>query len=231
MNKEIWKKYTSDLPCPSCEYGNLQDVGKDQSYETLDSRIENEFQPAGVVSPSATFLCTGHLQCSKCKEFVIISYRRTEDVRHLDEQGYEVAFLEPLYYVPAPPIIKISASCPKEIADLLRLSFQLYWVDLSSCANKIRISIECLMNSMGVPAHAKLHNRIENFKSTNSTVGDLLLAIKWIGNSGSHYADITKEAVLDGYEMLEYALERLYNDREQRLVALSQKINFNKKHV
>lgn len=231
MNKEIWINYTNDLPCPRCEHGHLQDVGKDQGFETLESRIENEFQPGGIVSPSATFLVTGHIQCSKCKEVVICSYRRIEDVRHLDEQGYEVPFLEPLYYMPSPPIIKIPFSCPREVANLLRVSFQIYWVDLGSCANKIRISIECLMNLLEIPANANLHSRIEDFKNTNETVGDLLLAIKWIGNSGSHHADITKDAVLDGYEMLEYALERLYNDREQRLITLSQKINLNKKHL
>jgi len=231
MNKNLWTRYQNEPPCPHCEHGRLYDFGKDQSFETLDSRIENEFQPAGVISPSATFLGTGHIQCSNCKEIVIVSYKRIEDVRHTDEEGNEINFIEPLFYYPAPPIIKIPESCPKEILELLRISFQLYWVDLGSCVNKVRISIECLLTQQNVPKKGILHNRIEAFQKLNPIVGEMLLAIKWIGNSGSHHDAITREAVLDGYELLEFALENLYNDKEARLIALSKKINNNKGHV
>jgi hypothetical protein len=39
---------------------------------------------------------------------------------------------------------------PKEICHRLRESFGLYWMDSSSCANKIRSVLEILMDSMGI---------------------------------------------------------------------------------
>ena len=141
-----------------------------------------------------------------------MTYILSDDVRQVDEEGNEYSIVTPLSYYPAPHLIHIPASCPEEIKAILIQSFGLYWVDPGSCANKIRIAIEVLMSHYQIEGE-KLHNRIVRFSAVNAKVSNYLLAIKWIGNAGSHYSKVTKPAILDAYELLEYAIEILFNDR------------------
>jgi hypothetical protein len=57
-----------------------------------------------------------------------------------------------------------------------------------------------------------LHDRILSFKNkhSQSDAADFLLAIKWLGNAGSHVGRITKDDVLDGFDMLEVALDKIF---------------------
>ena len=72
-----------------------------------------------------------------------------------------------------------------------------------------------------------LHTRITDFKNQNSDAADLLLAVKWLGNSGSHadVATLTRDDMLDGMELLERALHLVYDDTAKRLAKLARDIN------
>jgi hypothetical protein len=50
------------------------------------------------------------------------------------------------------------------------------------------------------------------------------MAIKWIGNKGSHLGGIEKNDLLDAYELLEYSLNKLYNDPSKRLDKIAKRI-------
>ena len=56
-------------------------------------------------------------------------------------------------------------------------------------------------------------------------VAEHLLAIKWIGNSGSHVGELSQKDLLDGFELVEYALEKLYSKNEERLNQMTKEIN------
>jgi len=230
MNKEIWNGYSDELPCPRCQKGKLKEYKTDISSETLDSQIENDFGSNGVVCPDASFLAAGHLKCSQCNDIVVMCYERVDDVRHTDEEGNEICEIIPLFYSPAPPLISIPNSCPPTVAGVIKQSFSLYWVDLASCANKIRIALEVLMDHFKIDQNLSLHQRIKAFEATHFKISSYLLAAKWIGNSGSHRAEVTRNAVLDAYELLEYILEQLFNDKERSLDELSARINAAKKY-
>ena len=70
-----------------------------------------------------------------------------------------------------------------------------------------------------------LHARLERFAAKNQQVGEHLLAIKWLGNSGSHASELTKHDVMDAFELLEHALEEIYDSKTSRLNTLSASIN------
>jgi len=70
-----------------------------------------------------------------------------------------------------------------------------------------------------------LHERIELFKLRFPEIGNSLLAIKWIGNSGSHYDTLTQDDVLDAYTLLDFSLSKLYNNQEQVIKKLAKDIN------
>ena len=70
-----------------------------------------------------------------------------------------------------------------------------------------------------------LHSRIVEFSKTNTDVGDTLLAVKWIGNDGSHDSALELEDVLLGAEILDAAITALYDKSADDLKAKVRAIN------
>lgn len=236
FNRKIWLDWETRKPCPNCEIGLLFPITNTQKRsETNESKEMNTYPGYNQTD----YVFSLHLQCSNCGEIVVVSGYWSE-YHYLSDEGNGIQNqIVPISFYPAPKIISIPKSCPKSISKTLNDSFGLYWIDLSSCANKIRTSIEFLMDDLKVEKtiHTKsgkcknliLHDRILQYKLINSEAADFLLAIKWIGNEGSHYTKITKNDVLDAYELLEFSLEQVYNDKKKSLVMLSQNINNTKK--
>ncbi len=77
-----------------------------------------------------------------------------------------------------------------------------------------------------------LHKRIERFKIKNPEQAESLMAIKWIGNSGSHTStSLTKDDILDSFEILEYVTTKLYETDTKRITQLTKQINKKKKPI
>lgn len=140
----------------------------------------------------------------------------------------------PLHFYPPLNLFKISKGCPEDIKNEIIDSFGLFWNDLPSCANKIRTSLEMLMNQQkvkrtfiqgGKRKNLSLHKRIEDFKVTKPGIAEFLLAIKWIGNAGSHTGTLEKIDVLEAYELLEHSLNKLFDDTEDNLKKITKEIN------
>jgi Domain of unknown function (DUF4145) len=72
-----------------------------------------------------------------------------------------------------------------------------------------------------------LHDRIVAFRATNLDAADLLLAVKWLGNAGSHadMAGISRHDVLDGMEITEHVLHLLFDKSGQAVTKLAKSIN------
>lgn len=51
----------------------------------------------------------------------------------------------------------------------------------------------------------------------NQEASDALEAVKWIGNTGSHEANLSVSDVLDGVEMLGHALRSIFDDQAAAL--------------
>jgi hypothetical protein len=132
---------------------------------------------------------------------------------------------------PAPPIIEIPKKTPAEVVKELKLSFELYWVDYSVCASRLRTSLERMMDHFGVvktriqenkdlskPGKRRvldLSARIDKFaKKLGSTEhSETLHALRTIGNLGTHSSKVSQAAALDAYQLYEMALEDLFKDR------------------
>ena len=51
------------------------------------------------------------------------------------------------------------------------------------------------------------------------------MAIKWLGNTGSHQSDeVTRDDILDALDLLEDALVELFEQRTRRLTALTRSL-------
>ena len=76
-------------------------------------------------------------------------------------------------------------------------------------------------NKNGKFDNLNLHKRIEVFSHTEPMIGKQLMALKWLGNTGSHDGDVVKNDVLDAFEIIEHTLLELIEQRSKRLAALA----------
>lgn len=240
MNREIWSKsnFTNKNPldynCPKCNIGILNITDLNSKIIPGQEEMEMYNYPNGI-----DYVFSGILVCknSNCKNVLSIIGNVLKDIHNgyqLPNGEYVEEYLSvyyPKYFFPPLKIIEISQKVPKEVAQQLNLSFSHFYNDLSSCANRIRNSIELILDDLKAPkkyrdsktnklkAFRTLHHRIENYekKTKNKKITNLLFAIKIIGNEGSHIGNIALEDILDAYEFLESILDFVYDKKEKNI--------------
>jgi len=243
MDLNIWtKRYFNEnskieWPCPTCD-GNALTLVKEKlnCEETATSkkyRKENDEWEIEWVQ----LVFSGKLFCKNCEETIFFTGIGNPEHsgyydRELDEynEQYTNTFT-PTFFEPFIKLFNIPDDCSKELKTEIEHSFKLFWCDLPSCANKIRVSLEILMNEQKVKRYEiksgkripiSLHKRIENYNHIE--VKDLLLAIKWIGNTGSHIGNIETIDVLEAYRLLEFSLNKIYKDEARELKKITKEI-------
>ncbi|MFB6961726.1 DUF4145 domain-containing protein [Streptomyces sp. NPDC056309] len=151
------------------------------------------------------------------------------------QEGYQ-ELLTPLFFMPELPLMQSFGDCPKRVRELIESASPVLWVDPSSAANRLRSSLEALMDWEGIPRRwssngksydLSLHRRIGRFKDSkpaHSKAADLLLAVKWIGNVGSHGTAIRVPDVLDAVEILDRIIQQLYDTSAMRIEKKAEEI-------
>jgi hypothetical protein len=237
-----------DWYCPTCNAGVLKCDSKNiktfESASSLSVKGHDAWEPFWM---SGIFI--GLLKCSNssCNETVAITgYYKTNEDHEFDSVNdrYDLIvsqLLTPTSFNPPLHFFKINKNIPESINKVIISAFNIYWIDISSCANKIRVVVELIMDNLKVPKTFiqsrkrkgyTLHKRIELFKVNNPEQADLLMAIKWIGNIGSHTSDdITKDDILDAFEILNHVTTNLYDKEADRIKKLTKTINKRKKPI
>ncbi len=235
--------FPSALPpwrCPQCIDGALvlvkDSLKIEETSESKKDRKNPDWDPEWIRQRFSVLL-----RCGQCQEpvFAVGAVRLMDD--HDDEHGWVLGeALAPTFFEPAPPIICVPSACPKEVTTGISGACALFWSSPSSAANRIRSAVERLMDHRGIARKVKtkkgkledlsLHARIEGFANKNPDVGNTLLAIKWLGNTGSHASDLKASDVLDAFELLLHALEEIYESKTARLKKMASTIIKTKGH-
>jgi hypothetical protein len=183
-----------------------------------------------------TYAFTAWVKCNNpsCNEEAAVAGNGGVNYNY-DEEGQAVErfdYFSPQFCTPMPYIFELPKNCPDEIASELRAAFALFWSDPSASANRVRVALEALMNHLQIQKRRKnknckfdklnLHSRIKVFSVNESRIGDQLMALKWLGNTGSHDGKVMRNDVLDAFEIIEQALLELVEHRSKRLAALAQ---------
>ena len=218
MNRALWEQpltewYAPPFPCPACGKGVLSQ--KSLVYqETAKSRRahhDENWSSQDVEYRFTARLKCGHNYCGD--EAVMLGIGWIEE--QMTQEGSEPTnYFSPKFCVPMPDIIAIPRKCPSPVASELRASFALFWADHAAAANRIRAGVERIMDHFGIPKRQRnkkgrfdplyLHGRLKRFEKTNKTIADRLMAIKWLGNTGSHQSDeVTRDDILDALDLLE----------------------------
>jgi hypothetical protein len=241
MDRDLWWPQISQnsdkaFPCPRCALGQIRlvkdSVKSIRPSHNLNVTKEPDFEPDWIFHRFG-----GHFQCdqSLCGEIVVFS-GHSEYVQIEDEEfgwGLEEA-IHIDSFSPAPPILRVPGETPKEINRHLVISYELFWIDFSSCVARVRAGIEEMLNERGIPAtsikangtHARLTlgKRIDLFKVNDPDNSGYLDALRFLGNIGAHEVSIDRDKVMDAYELLETVLQEVYGQRTAKLKALRDKI-------
>lgn len=225
--------------CPTCAEGFLSPDAA--GLVTVDSgaaiiyRDDDNWEPDWLLGRFH-----GVLTCHNpaCQETVVIAgdykvdYVNGPDGRWYGEWGQYVRLRfarPPFRLLDAPP------RTPDGVKQAIDSASEVLWSDPGAAANRLRVGIEQLLTARRVPKTAarknggrrqlSAHERIQKLKITHLTAGNALEAVKWIGNAGSHDSEVTATDVLDGAELLEYALRLLYDTRDRELDRRVRRIN------
>lgn len=143
-------------------------------------------------------------------------------------------YFAPRLVVPMPDMFTIPKRCPDEVRDKLRSAFTVFWIDQAAAATRVRVALERLLNHLGVKRRRKdksgklvdltLHARIEDFAKRDALIGAQLMALKWLGNTGSHEGPVEKDDLLDAFEIMEHCLAELIERRSAKVAELAKKL-------
>ncbi len=231
----------TELLCPTCCSGQLKILAnKFYHEETAESRLSHH--DAAFDHEWIRYRFSGVLKCQNatCGDLVsVLGWGNLDHCRYYNQQTDEMEeefkqIFFPEYFHPTIKIFSIPKGCPSKISDEILKSFSLFWSDIESCANKIRVVVEHLLTHLGVNRFIRdgklspinLHQRIESLKDYKPELVDLFFAIKFIGNAGSHSTDIlTKEDVIDAFALLEKVLNEIFDDKDKTVKKIAKEIN------
>lgn len=237
VDRNLWaENFENELPhwpCPTCNRGHLA-ILQDKLWveETGPSKAafgHEAWEPDWIQNRFV-----GLLECSMpaCKEIATVSGASKVDhyqvgwEEYVDDKIYTVEFVSP-----APIPISYPENTPEPIANAIARASSLIWSSSESAANQIRQAVESLMDDAGIAATdgtgkpVPLHNRIVQFQAGDPENGNVLLATKWLGNSGSHVGGLSRNDVIDAFDMIEFVLENRYGTTKAELMAKVAAIN------
>ena len=243
MKRQLWfssisETYCPPWTCPTCKAGTLRLRQKSLIYcETIESLRWHDQEGWGPEHLEFTF--SAWLDCSndKCKEKLAVTGTGGIEQEYTgDDEGSTdwVSHFYPRWIEPPLRIIETPARCPAVVSNALRDAFALYWSQPEACAGRIRVALEALLTHLGVPESEvqgsgksiplKLHRRIELFTKQNEMIGTQLMALKWLGNTGSHGSEVTRGDIIDGLELLEHSLVEVLDKRSEKMTILAKKL-------
>lgn len=245
MDRTLWTQsihmhFMPAWKCPVCRKGHITLVPKSVTMkETAASLREHSHDAWDPDWIQYVFTAWGVCSNKACEQPFAISGVGGVAPDYDDDRGIEwYDYFSPRQCNPMPDIFDLPPKCPENVSTELRIAFSLFWGYREACAGRVRVGLELLMDHLGVPKRKKaknnkffdltLHGRLEHFACKNPTIGSHLMALKWLGNAGSHDGTVSTNDLLDAFEVLENALAELIDQRSARVTALAKKLT--KKH-
>lgn len=242
LSEEFNIEHLPQWLCPTCKIGILEIGEKTADIEQTAESTALKWHP-NYDHELAEYTINATLKCNnkKCCETVIsVGSGRVSEYQDYSDEGEPIheyiTLFRPSYFQPSLNIFNVPDNTPENIAKMLNKSFALFFCDSDSCCNRIRVCIEFMLDELKVPRvyrnkenkemRSNLHYRIEHIPEEYEKIKGLLLAIKWLGNVGSHGNEgLTKKVTIDAYEILKLVLNIIYKPSDEHIFDLAHKIN------
>lgn len=226
--------------CPKCQTGYIafSDPSTVEDHDSIEAHAHEYFDPDWI---TGTFSIEGECENPQCKQAVhgvgdyTVGTSTTFDMS--SEEIYSIPYTH-LYTVahlhPPMLIMPTPSSAPPEVREGILRASRVLFADPGLAATALRATVERFLTSQGISAtrnngkFRSAHERIEEWSRADPdrpSVADLLFAVKWLGNAGTHEdSDLTVIEVLDGARVLDEAFHRLFTgpDIEARARSINQ---------
>jgi len=233
-------KPSTNYVCPNCKVGSLVPdvssfVAAEPSYSTAEH--DHDGWDPDWITYRFSFVCV--CDRSSCGEIAhVAGSGRVSDQYVEDTFGNVTSEYFDRYSIksfhPSPLLVYIPEEVPAAVAVMIQKSFALYWVDVSAAANALRASLEELMDELKIPdtiinkkgdtVRANLHQRLDFWSKTQADYADMCLALKEVGNIGSHGGKVRRQHYLDSLTILSHVLAQLYENDAEKMKKLAKKI-------
>lgn len=242
MDRYLWRQSITKHSCPPwscpvCHKGKAVMVKNSLVYKETASSAASHNED-GFDWSWIDYVFTAWAKCNhpSCGQEFAISGTGGIEPEIVDERGnWEyVDHYIPASCSPMPNIFEIPAKSPEPIKLVLREAFAIFWGNRAACASRIRVALELLMDHVAIPKRKKgksgkfydlsLHERIEMFAEGEPTIGTQLMALKWLGNTGSHDGNVNLDDLLDAFEIFEHALREIIEGHSTRVAQLAKKL-------
>lgn len=225
LKRYLLEEDFSRFICPTCKKSLLQ-IDKDGFKYSANKlgRLYHEYADIdGTLEPIGVFECLLICSDAQCQESISCSgdynFKSFNDIMKAEY----IPKLSPKYFCSYLCLFKISEECPDSVKQAIEESFATFFSSITATTNSIRISIEALLREHKISSTNErgkfipLHRRIENISETSELYPfkDQLLTLKYMGNDGSHNeSEVSKEDIVDAYEVLSDILEKRYAQKQ-----------------
>lgn len=223
------------LECPSCRKSSLV---KDEQVVKPTAESERGSQSIWWEPEYSTYIFRLTLHCPNCGETVFAQGDGfVEEEIEIDDNGQWdrrfVRYLRPKYFFPSLKFVACPAATPEEVRTHIDTASELYYSNPSACCNSLRIAAEEIMTALGVPTpqpgeFLTFGHRIKHL-SKGSSEYNLLDAIRWLGNAGSHSGSIIKhEDAKNAFHVIDLLVDECFSDRKKKIHELAAAIRESK---
>lgn len=242
IKRSLKKNFVPPWRCPHCKLGALTMKPENLRFEEFKKSIaghrHEDFFPDWV-----DYVFSAILRCGnpKCREIVACCGKGglEQEYTGYDEEGYPdwgwVEYFVPSLFIPHLHLFDVPDKTPEVVRVEIAASFTVFFCDLKAAANHVRSAIEQILNELKIKKYSvknnkrrplPLHFRIDTLPAKHLRIKEALLAIKWLGNAGSHPGEsLERDDVLDAYDILEHLLNDLYNPKKTKVEKLVKAIN------
>ncbi|UKJ23762.1 DUF4145 domain-containing protein (plasmid) [Enterobacter mori] len=220
MNQSLLTFFTKhrcpDWRCPSCHSTSLAILPETfHSAAVPESVARYQEADGGLEDIVLVFSCL--LKCERALCGAVVAVNGTGEVQPAHDEDEEedghpyFSLFQAKSFIPALLVFDIPEQCPGAVAEPLKQSFALFPGAPGAAANTVRIALEQLMDALGVPAMRSLHQRIEALPAPYTEHSEALMAIKFLGNAGSHELDcVTTLDIEHAFFITEFVLRKIY---------------------
>ncbi|HGN8998584.1 TPA: DUF4145 domain-containing protein [Citrobacter freundii] len=232
----FFKNMQVEWPCPVCGQKTLQIIPEsfvlNDTHDTNKHSSEDWFEPE---MHRSIFSCMARCSRRQCGEVVACSGDSGWERQGWDDgtsnDGY-YQWYHPKTFFPSLHPFELPAKCPEEITEPLQASFSIFLMQPGAAANLIRISVESMLTAMGVEEFKKtgwkigLKDRLEKIPPLYKSFSEHLMAIKFLGDAGSHNYDKVKiKDIEDAFEIMDYVVNDLFSGRKESIEILTKRLS------
>jgi hypothetical protein len=241
VDRNLWgaglrKAYAPRWPCPSCPNGTLRLVPDSLRWlETAEPQRRHTNEDFNLSDIDYTF--SASLECARCRQKISCCGRGGEEPytfqnEHGDWEQEDEPVFYPRFFYTSLRLFRTPPGCPRLAREQLYKSFAVFFCDLSAAANHLRQCVEEILTHAGIDIRdangrfIALNERIKIYERKDSDNAGRIVALKWIGNCGSHpEVELNECDLFDAYDILEVLLEDLYVGHHRNVRNIVAQIN------